>query len=35
MKDGREKEKQRRGRGVEKLNTFSELDFFFFNLTQP
>lgn len=29
MKDGREKEKQRRGRGVEKLNTFSELDFFF------
>ena len=30
MKDGREKEKQRRGRGVEKLNTFSELDFFFF-----
>lgn len=26
-KDGREKEKERRARGVEKLNNFSELDF--------
>lgn len=33
-KDGREKEKERRDRGVEKLNNFSELDFLK-NLMQP